>query len=96
MLGNTTLPEGLVLSRTTNTFDKDSVPKGLLRAHRIAEGSWGVLRVVEGELLFVIEESGESRMIRAGEAQVVEPGVLHHIEVEEGARFLIEFHKKPE
>lgn len=96
MLGNSTLPEGLKLTRKTNVFDAETVPKGLLKAHQIALGTWGLLRVLDGELRFVLESSGESRVLRAGEAQVVEPGVSHHVELGPDARFFIEFHKKPE
>jgi len=28
----------LVLTRTTDVFDNDTVPAGLLRAHRVADG----------------------------------------------------------
>lgn len=94
MLGNETLPEGLSFARKTDVFGAETVPKGLLKAHQLALGTWGLLCVIEGELRFVLEASGETRIIRAGEAQVVEPGVSHHVELEQGARFFIEFHKR--
>lgn len=37
------LPNGLELARTTDVFDNDTVPAGLLRAHRVANGTWGRL-----------------------------------------------------
>lgn len=93
MLGNSTLPEGLKFTKKTKVFDAETVPQGLQKAHQIALGTWGLLRVLEGELRFVLEDSGESRVLRAGDAQVVEPGVSHHVELEPDARFFIEFHR---
>ena len=31
------IPEGFVLARTTDVFDYDTVPAGLLKAHRVAD-----------------------------------------------------------
>ncbi|MCB0991196.1 MAG: DUF1971 domain-containing protein, partial [Acidimicrobiales bacterium] len=39
------LPDGLEHVRTTDIFDNDTVPAGLLRAHRVADGVWGRLVV---------------------------------------------------
>ena len=47
------LPPGLMLHRTTDVFTDTTVPAGLLRAHRVAQGLWGRLVVLEGRLRFV-------------------------------------------
>ena len=93
MLSELSLPEGLELIRTTDEFTPGSVPKGLLRSHHVAVGVWGLLRVVEGSVVFVLETTGESRTVGAGESQVIEPSVSHHVEPGEGSRFLVEFHR---
>ncbi|NNE11867.1 MAG: DUF1971 domain-containing protein, partial [Ilumatobacter sp.] len=49
------LPDGLHLVRTTREFDETTVPSGLLREHRIAEGVWGRLVVRDGALTFVFD-----------------------------------------
>ena len=38
------LPDGLEHVRTTDVFDNTTVPAGLLRAHRVADGVWGRVR----------------------------------------------------
>ncbi len=93
MLASLTLPESVQLVRTTPTFSAETVPAGLLRGHEIAAGTWGRLRVHEGSVTFVLEGSGESRRLGAGESQVIEPNVTHHVEVEPGASFAVEFHR---
>jgi tellurite resistance-related uncharacterized protein len=87
------LPPGLARVRTTPEFTIDTVPAGLLGAHRVADDVWGVLRVFAGTVVFVLEDSGVRRSLHADEAQVIEPGVLHHVEPSADARFVIEFHR---
>lgn len=91
-LESLSLPGSVRLVRTTPTFTDATVPAGLLRAHRIAAGVWGRLRVEEGTVTFVLEASGESRSLGAGETQVIEPDTPHHVVVEPGAVFAVEFH----
>ena len=93
MLASLSLPEGVVIVRTTPEFTIETVPPGLLGSHRVAPGVWGRLRVDAGSVTFVLEATGESRRLAAGEAQVIEPGVQHRILVGVDARFVIEFHR---
>jgi tellurite resistance-related uncharacterized protein len=98
------LPDGLELERTTKDFDERSVPSGLLSAHRVANGVWGRLVVISGELTFVFESdpgdvAGGSddldRRTTVGEGglQVIPPGRLHHVELTGPVTFRIEFHR---
>jgi len=79
--------------RSTPELDLASVPEGLLRAHRVATGVWGLLRVRAGEVTFVAEATGESRRLGSGDNQVLEPDRLHHVEPGDGARFVVEFYR---
>lgn len=87
------LPPDVEHVRTTPAFTCDTVPAGLLKAHRVAPGVWGRLRVLEGTVTFVLEASGERRTMTAGETQVIEPDVAHHVELGQGSSFVVEFHK---
>ena len=93
MLDALTLPDGLAHVRTTETFTASTTPHGLRRAHRLTPGVWGRLRVEGGTVLFVVEETGESRRLGIGDTQVIEPEVAHHVEPGEGASFTVEFHR---
>ncbi len=91
------LPEGLELVRTTDVFDNDSVPAGLLRAHRVAEGVWGRLVVHTGSVTFVFEDAPDDPItVEAGRSQVIPPGRRHHVELPDPATFAVEFHRAPE
>ena len=81
------------LVRTTPVFTVETVPAGLLRAHRVAPDMWGLLRVITGAVTFVLEASGESRLIGEGGTQVIEPDVAHHVEVGADTEFVVEFYR---
>ena len=49
------LPEGLRVARTAGPFDEATLPAGLRATHRVAEGTWGVLRVIQGSVALSIE-----------------------------------------
>lgn len=93
MLEDLTLPADVSRVRETPEFSAESVPPGLLRAHRIAAGVWGRLRVIEGSVVFVAEDGPESRRLTAPASQVIEPELPHHIEPSADARFVVEFYR---
>lgn len=87
-------PAGLKLERTTPVFSRESVPKGLLRAHTVAAGVWGKLVVLSGELLFVFEDTVESPIhLRVNDSVAIPPSRPHHLELDSPATFVIEFYK---
>jgi tellurite resistance-related uncharacterized protein len=93
------LPDGTEFVRTTDVFDEHHHPKGLLRAHRVAEHVWARLVVHTGELGFVFEDgdedgAGAGRRVVAGEGVVIPPQRLHHVELGRPVTFSIEFHRE--
>lgn len=84
------LPGDVASVRTTPRFTTESVPAGLLAAHRLAAGVWGVLRVHQGTVAFVLEQSQDRRELGIGEQQVIRPEGLHHVEPGPGAAFDVE------
>lgn len=88
------IPNGFVLARTTDVFDHDSVPAGLLRAHRVADGVWGRLLVHSGSVRFVFEDEPDlAVVVDAGGAVVIPPGRLHHVEPGMRSEFVVEFYR---
>ncbi len=88
------LPTGLVLARTTEVFDAGTVPAGLRRAHRVADGVWGRLVVHAGTVNFVFEDAAdEPVLVAAGASIVIPPGRAHHVEPDDSARFVVEFYR---
>ena len=92
------LPAGLEQTRVTDEFDADTVPAGLLRAHRVADGMWGVVRVRSGSVRFVWEDGPPTAgplevELSEGDSLVIPPAVPHRVEVGAGGRFVVEFHR---
>lgn len=69
--------------RTAGPFDADSLPAGLTSIHRVAENTWGRLRVIEGAVGFSMDTDPLiDRRLTAGELQHIPPGVPHRLAVE--------------
>lgn len=88
----TELPDGLRRVRTAGPFETHTLPAGLRRAHRVGEGTWGVLRVLEGSLtLSMAVDPPLLRRLGAGDAQPLPPGVRHSLSVEGPVRLVVNF-----
>ena len=49
------LPGELEIVRTAGPFDAESLPAALRRPHVVADRTWGLLRVLDGAVVFTIE-----------------------------------------
>jgi tellurite methyltransferase len=86
------IPADLAVVRTTATWDEHTVPDALRRAHRVASGTWGRLRVAGGSLRFVAETDPPTDVIVvAPGTQGIPPDVEHFVEPQGPTRFAIEF-----
>ena len=74
------LPEGLQFVRASPEWTEVSVPKGLLRAHRLGNGTWGRLVVQSGTLRFIIStEPPIDVVLGPGSSQAIPPDVEHEV-----------------
>lgn len=90
------IPEGFVLARTTDVFDNDTAPRGLLRAHQVAKNVWGRLVVQTGAVGFVFEDAADQPLtIEAGDSAIIPPSRRHHVELTGPATFVVEFYRAP-
>ena len=86
------LPDGLVLARTAGPFDRDSLPAGLRRDHRVADRIWGCLRVIEGSLQFRLATDPPSTVrLEAPAHQPIPPGVPHSVTVDGPVLLAVDF-----
>lgn len=77
--------------RSTPEFTAAEIPAGLLQEHQLASSVWGVLRVLRGSVIFVDEAAGHRRTVAAGQSQVIEPELRHHIEPSDDVALVIDF-----
>ena len=86
------LPDGLRVVRTSDVWDDQTMPAGLRRAHRVAAGTWGRLRVQRGRLRFRAETRPPLDVVVGPDApQAIPPEVAHHVEPLGDVRFVVEF-----
>ena len=92
------MPDGLQFVRSSEMWDESSAPGGLRRDHRLANGTWGVIEVADGRLVFVpgtgwdIEGPTE---LTAGASLAIPPAMTHHVELDDAVRFRIDFYRIP-
>ncbi|GAB2646506.1 DUF1971 domain-containing protein [Vibrio panuliri] len=85
------------IQRSTPFFTKDNVPQALLTHHNTAEGVFGQLCVMEGQVTyygFPDENATEPEMvvvINAGQFATSPPQYWHRIEISDDAQFNINF-----
>ena len=86
------MPEGLRLVRSSQEWDESSIPVGLTRAHRIAEGTWGRISVRRGRLRFVAHTRPELEIVLGPDStQAIPPGIEHEVQPLGPVRFSIDF-----
>lgn len=87
------LPDNVVAYKKTPEFDESSLPKGLLNNHQTKEGVWGKIILLEGKLLYTINEPKEEIYLDANNFGVVEPTVYHQVKPLGKVRFYVEFYR---
>ncbi len=90
----TALPAGVTAYSRTPDFTPENIPEKLRAAHSTKSGTWGLLHVLEGQILYRLEPPrlGE-RYLVAGDTVVIEPTTRHHVDFIEPGRFFIEFYR---
>lgn len=90
------LPGGLEVVRTSERWTEATMPAGLRRAHRLAQGVWGQLQVEQGRLrLRVKTEPPIDVVIEPGRAHAIPPEVEHEVEPQGAVSFRVEFLRRP-
>ncbi len=87
------LPDNVVAYKKTPEFDESSVPNGLLNNHQTKEGVWGKIVILEGGLLYTINEPKEEIYLDSNNSGVVEPTVYHQVKPLGKVRFYVEFYR---
>jgi tellurite resistance-related uncharacterized protein len=83
--------------RSTPIFTTDSLPAALRRAHSTKAGVWGLLKVLKGTIVYVIEESGERLTVQAPGTVVILPQQLHSVDPQGDMEMQVDFyHEAPE
>jgi tellurite resistance-related uncharacterized protein len=86
------LPSTVAEYKRTPTFDAATTPAGLRARHTTKAGVWGEIVVLEGRVLYVIEDEADAGFIlRPGVPGAIAPEAPHHVEPYDDARFFVRF-----
>jgi len=89
-----TLPSHVHKYAETPIFTKETVPQKLINLHDTKAGVWGRLVVLEGSLDYIIEGPPQiTQHIDTHSIGIIEPTVLHRVEIVKPVKFKVEFLK---
>lgn len=80
--------------RSSPIFNEETLPQALRRDHCTKQGVWGVIRVLSGQLKFVLIETGETRLLDPNTPVLVLPTQLHCVEVVGPMRMQVDFYNE--
>lgn len=90
-----TLPEGLNSYKRTSSFSEETVPSALRNDHATKTGTWGLIEVESGRLLYCVtdvrRQPSEMVLTPDDPPGVVEPTILHHVTPLGPVRFHVSF-----
>jgi tellurite resistance-related uncharacterized protein len=78
--------------RSTPVFDENSLPAGLRRGHRTKAGVWGVIRVLEGEVVFTQLSPPDEQHLSPGRPGLILPDQPHFVTPSGPMRMQVEFY----
>ena len=90
------MPSGVVPAGASLEFTRDTLPNALQKEHALGEGHWGVLRVLEGSLVFVDLASGNEQVVEAPDSVVIQPRLPHKVVLGGPVRCRIDFYRESE
>jgi len=88
------LPDNVVKYAETPIFTEETVPQKLLSVHDTKPGVWGRLIILEGAVDYIIPGPPSMRQsLNETVNGIIEPTILHHLELTGPVRFKVEFLK---
>ena len=89
------LPPAVRPYKRTEVFTEATVPPGRLKSHTTKPGTWGLIHVLEGSLGYRLTDPARAPAFEVLTPEnppgVVEPTILHQVELLGPARFFVEF-----
>lgn len=83
--------------RRTDIFTSASIPAGLRRSHATKAGVWGLIHVLQGQLIYRItdprQDLQETVLSPDQPPGVIAPQALHEVEPVGDVRFYVEFYR---
>ena len=78
--------------KSTPVFDEVTIPAGLRREHRTKAGTWGVIRVLDGQLRYQVLEPNSEAILEPRRPGLILPEQPHLVEPLGAIRMQVEFY----
>lgn len=75
-------------------FDESSLPDALRKQHSTKSGTWGLLKVFEGEVTLVFEITRRKVTVTPDQPAIIPPTEPHHVETTGKMRMQIDFYRE--
>jgi len=82
--------------KRTPSFTEASVPAALMSDHSTKEGTWGLIRVEQGQLRYFVTDRrrpASETILTPATAAVIEPTIVHRVEPLGAVLFHVEFYR---
>ncbi len=74
-------------------FDELSLPDSLRKEHRTKTGTWGLLRVLEGEVMLVFLDPPSKRVVTVDDPAPIPPQAAHYVVPDGPMKMQVEFYR---
>ncbi len=78
--------------KITPVWDEDTLPAAIRHEHSTKAGTWGVLRVLEGEVMLVFQEPASTVHVTPQAPALIPPEAVHHVALQGPMKMQVEFH----
>lgn len=78
--------------KSTPVFDQNTLPGALRKEHRTKAGVWGIIRVLEGRLRYLVLDPPSDTVLDQGNPGYVLPDQPHQVEPLGEMRMQVEFY----
>ncbi len=75
-------------------FDEQSLPVALRNDHRTKPGTWGLLRLFDGEVRLIFTDPPSEKLVTPASPAIIPPAVTHHVVPLGSMRMQVEFYRE--
>lgn len=75
-------------------FDEQTLPDALRNDHRTKPGTWGLLRVLEGEVRLIFLDPPSEHRVTPTSPAIIPPAATHHVVPQGPMRMQVEFYRE--
>tara|TARA_R110001606_G_scaffold88649_2_gene199614 strand:+ start:3140 stop:3448 length:309 start_codon:yes stop_codon:yes gene_type:complete len=79
---------------TSPIFDENSLPGKLRNEHSTKDGTWGLLRILEGEVELVFIDPPSQRLVTVDNPAPIPPQALHYVKLTGPMKMQVEFYRE--